>query len=250
MSPDDVVLRELIARCEAHHRDLPQFGSLAGARQYRLLHAMARRHLRSGAEVLDWGSGNGHFSYFLLRRGYRPTGFSIEGVSSADWLDEPYDRFVGGNVSDPVRLPFEDDSFDAVGSIGVLEHVRETGGSESASLREIVRVLRPGGVFLCYHFPNRWSWIDAMARRVPGRHRHEFRYTRADILALAHAAGLTVVELHRYGFLPRNSGARLPADLRRSKLVADVWDGLDAVLGTVFSPLCQNWGFVAIKHES
>src|SRR5262245_29606593 len=116
MGRDDVILRELVTHCHEHEKDLPQFSCLASARQYRLLHAMARRHLPGAAEVLDWGSGNGHFSYFLLRRGYRATGFTIEGQSSAAWLDEPYERFVGGNVADPVRLPFEAASFDAVGS--------------------------------------------------------------------------------------------------------------------------------------
>ena len=30
-----------------------------------------------GAQVLDWGAGNGHFSYFLQRGGDRATAFSL-----------------------------------------------------------------------------------------------------------------------------------------------------------------------------
>lgn len=241
---DDTILRELVDHALARGMAWPQFQSLAGARQYRHLYRMTRRHVPPGAEVLDWGSGNGHFAYFLSRAGYRPTGFTIEGVSNAAWLDEPYTRFVGGSAAEPVKLPFPDATFDAVSSVGVLEHVRETGGDEAASLAEIVRVLKPGGTFLCCHFPNQTSLIDRLARRVPGKHFHEFRYTRAAIERLAAGAGLELLELARYGALPRNGLHRLPAPLRTARWPADLWDGLDTLLGWVAGPLCQNWRFV------
>ena len=242
---DDTILKELVERAEARDMAWPQFRSLAGARQYRHLYRMTRRHVPRGAEMLDWGSGNGHFAYFLTRAGYRPIGFTIEGVSHAGWLDEPYVRFVGGSASEPVRLPFPDATFDAVSSVGVLEHVRETGGDEAASLAEIVRVLKPGGTFLCYHFPNRTSLIDRLARGVPGKHFHEFRYTRGDIEHLARGAGLELLEVARYGALPRNGLSRLPDSLRTSRWTADAWDALDDALGVVFGRWCQNWRFAA-----
>ena len=226
----------------------PQFSSLPGARQYRRAHRLVRRYVPAGATVLDWGTGNGHFSYFLRDAGYRPTGFAIEGHSQAAWLDEPDEVFVAGDTSEPVRLPFPDASFDAVASIGVLEHVRETGGSEAASLGEIARVLRPGGVFVCFHFPNRWSWIDFVASRVPGKHHHLFRFGRADVRRLVAGAGLDLVELQRYALLPRNGLGRLPAPLAGSHRLADAWDVLDAALGMLLSPLCQNWAFVAMRQ--
>ncbi len=37
--------------------------------QYRPLYRAMRKYVKPGAHVLDWGSGNGHFSYFLLRAG-------------------------------------------------------------------------------------------------------------------------------------------------------------------------------------
>ena len=242
---DDRILLELMHRAERDGMRLPQFGSLAGARQYRRLHRMARRHLPAGARVLDWGTGYGHFAYFLTRAGYRATGFAIEGVSGAAWLDEPYESFVGGSPSEPVRLPFEDAAFDAVASIGVLEHVRETGGDESGSLAEIRRVLRPGGMFLCYHLPNRTSWIDFASSLVPGKHHHVYRYVRADIERLTGQAGLELLEVERYGILPRNLLRRLPGPLRRAGWVADLWDTADDVAGVALAPLCQNHAFVA-----
>lgn len=248
-SDDDTILRELVDHATRRDMAWPQFRSFAGARQYRHLYRMTRRHVPHGAEVLDWGSGNGHFAYFLMRAGYRPTGFTIEGVSNAAWLDEPYVRFVGGSESEPVKLPFPDATFDAVSSVGVLEHVRETGGDEAASLGEIARVLKPGGTFLCYHFPNQTSLIDRLARGVPGKHFHEFRYTRDDIERLAAGTGLELLEVARYGALPRNGLSRLPEALRSWRWPADLWDVLDTLLGRVAGPWCQNWRFVARKPQ-
>jgi len=246
---EDFVLREIMARTSRAASPTPQFSSLAGARQYRRLHRLVRRRVPAGAAVLDWGTGNGHFAYFLRFSGYRATGFTIEGNSQAAWLDEPYELFAAGDPCEPVKLPFTDASFDAVASIGVLEHVRETGGSETASLEEIARVLRPGGVFVCFHLPNRWSWIDFLASRVPGKHHHDYRYGRDDVRSLVAGAGLDLVELQRYGLLPRNMLGRLPAPVAGSRRFADAWDALDAALGALLSPLCQNWAFVAVRRR-
>ena len=50
-----------------------QFQSLPSANQYRKLYELTEAHvpLESGASVLDWGCGRGHFTAYLLRRGYR-----------------------------------------------------------------------------------------------------------------------------------------------------------------------------------
>jgi len=210
---------------------------------------MAQITLPEGARVLDWGTGNGHFSYYLQRSGYRASGYSLLDGAFLRWLPDPEYAFLRGDEREPVLLPYADSSFDAVASVGVLEHVRETGGREADSLAEISRVLRPGGVFACYHFPNRSSWIDWAARKVPGKHHHEFRFTRADIASLVEGAGLRLLEVRRYGFLPRNVGHRLPGALRRSRALAEAWDRLDAVLAVPFSALCQNYYFVASKPD-
>jgi len=256
LSPsEETILAELVERALGHPEDhLGKFGSLLSAHQYLRLYRLWRASVPASAEALDWGSGNGHFSYFLLRSGHHASGFSLlpgdflgwAGAESAGADSAAY-AFTRGDEADPVHLPYPSESFDAVASIGVLEHVRETGGSELASLREIVRVLRPGGVFVCFHFPNRWSWIDWVARRVPGKHAHPFLFTRGDIERLCAACGLTLVRTERYGVLPRNFGYRLPASLRRSRGLARTWDLLDRILGVPLSPVAQNYCFVGRK---
>ena len=246
---DDVILDELVALAKRRPDRLQQFVNLTAARQYRPLYRLFRRYVPAGAEVLDWGAGNGHFSYFLSRAGYHVTGFSFEGFDFQDWLRDPGYRFIAGDPSEPTTLPFATASFEAIASVGVLEHVREMGGDEGASLREIGRCLRPGGVFICYHLPNRASLIDAVARRILGKPHHAYRYIRADIEILARGAFLDILEVHRYGILPRNSCRRMPRPLREARIMANAWDALDEGLRPLLSPFCQNYLFIARKRR-
>lgn len=225
---------------------LLQYRRLVTANQYRRLYALVDRYLVPDSKVLDWGCGNGHVSYGLWRRGLKVSGFSFEDFGLRRHLDTTYEMRTG-TEEDPSGLPFDDQSFDGVMSVGVLEHVRETGGNELASLREIARVLRPGGTFICFHFPNQFSLIEALSRQMPSSHSHQFRYTKADIQNLCSGAGLELLELRRYGALPRNMWHRAPRAIGDSPLVCGIWNGLDEVLGRLLPRWTQNYLFVARK---
>ena len=96
--------------------------------------------------VLDVGCGSGRWTKFLaLRAGF------IEAVDPSDAVLTAQ-RFLGD--FDNVRLtqagvdelPFADDSFDFVFSLGVLHHVPDT----AQAMRRCVAKLKPGGHFLVY----------------------------------------------------------------------------------------------------
>ncbi len=221
--------------------------SIVCAYQYRFLYFIFQKYVPQGAKVLDWGVGNGHFSYFLARAGYDVCGFSLESFPVGVGLSNTHYRFVQGGVAEPVNLPFANCSFEAVASIGVLEHVCETGGNDAASLNEISRILKPGGVFVCYHLPNRYSLIEGMARCFPNKYRHRSYYTASAIISLVKQARLQLVEMKRYGFLPRNIWRYSPRCMKRMKVLARVWDILDMFLAYPFMLLCQNYVFVVRK---
>jgi SAM-dependent methyltransferase len=247
---DDAILAELVERAGSAGRDeLLAFRTRVSARQYLPVYDLARAWIPAGSRVLDWGAGSGHFTVFLARAGFRPTAFSFEEPGAAAALAPEAER-VRADRSEPAKLPFADRSFDAVCSIGVLEHVRDFGGDEAASLSELTRVLVPGGVLLCAHLPNATSWVEWLARRAPGLrervHHHRWRYDADSVRALVAGAGLRLLDLRRYGLLPRNELARVPA-LAGSGLVADVWDRLDALGARAVPWLCTNWLFVARK---
>jgi hypothetical protein len=98
-----------------------------------------------------------------------------------------------------------------------------------------------------YHLPNRFSATEWALKRLHGRYHHPFRYTGPAIRSLMQGAGLELLEARRYGLLPRNSCDRLLGPFRFSVGAANLWDTVDVMLGSLLSPICQNWLFVARK---
>lgn len=106
--------------------------------------------LRPGAEVLEIGCGTGALLNHLVQRGYRAVGVDRSEqliAESRRWFGDLPVRTVEGT-----RLPFEDASFDVAMSFDVFEHIPDS----DAHLREVRRVLRPGGSYLV-QTPNKWT---------------------------------------------------------------------------------------------
>jgi hypothetical protein len=136
----------------------------------------------------------------------------------------------------------------------VLEHVREEGGSELGSLRELRRVLMEAGVFVCCHLPNAWSVNESMSTVLHAlssqpRH-HEYRFKVEDIHRLCAEAGLQVLSLGSYALLPRNILRVLPRGITDATLTTDLLNGIDDALASVFPAFCQNHFFVATSNNA
>jgi SAM-dependent methyltransferase len=91
----------------------------------------------------------------------------------------------------PYLLPYEDNMIDVVMASGVLEHVP----FDYESLKELYRVIRPGGVLVITMLPNHLSYTEFLNRMLHNPH-HLRLYSRKEILRLL---------LHN-GFLPVESG--------------------------------------------
>ena len=229
-----------------------QFSSRISASQYRKAYDLVDRFVPPDGTALDWGCGEGHFSAYLLSHGMQVVGLTLNddtllAAPLAKKYPSQYELVADATA---VRtLPFPDAHFDLVTSIGVLEHVRETGGNEADSLREIVRVLKPGGLFLCYHFPNRYSWIEAITRHIKSKHNHIYKYSRREMNQLLTDADLSVEETQRYGFLPRLLTMKWPAAIRESAPAEMIYNAFEAGLSTVLPWFCQNHYSVARKSR-
>ena len=102
------------------------------------------------AEILEIGSGTGTLLHRLREQGLRAQGVELRD-SFIDQAKAWYGDLPITQVSGLV-LPFRDQSFDVVMSFDVLEHIADSDGH----LREVVRVLRPGGSYLL-QTPNKWT---------------------------------------------------------------------------------------------
>jgi 2-polyprenyl-3-methyl-5-hydroxy-6-metoxy-1,4-benzoquinol methylase len=166
--------------------------------------AIARRIAADApGRLLDWGCGFGQVTNFLHEAGVDVRGFEYR--SDAEPGDGPMALFPHLSVHssrDPRQLPYPDTSFDAVLSLGVLEHVVDP----DASLDEINRVLVPGGTLYVYKLPNRSSYLEAIARRVGLYHHGALEddriYDGDSATALLRRHGFDVLECRRMNMLP------------------------------------------------
>ena len=101
--------------------------------------------------VLDMGCGRGVSSKLILEqlRPKRLAAFDFD-PSMVELARRRLDDRVDLRVADATKMPYEDDSFDAVFESGVAHHVPDW----QAAIREVGRVLKPGGHF-CFAEPSR-----------------------------------------------------------------------------------------------
>ena len=169
--------------------------------------AVLKRHATPGARVLDFGCGSGDITRALAREGFMMTGIDLSpamiaaarqtaGAENIEW--------VVANAGD-VTLPFADCVFDGAQASSVFEYHADCAGQ----LRELHRVLQPGGVFVftvpdmahpSRHAEEKWrglaqGWLWPLLRLTP---RHDyFEYLRVSTnrwsleqwLAMAREAG-------------------------------------------------------------
>jgi ubiquinone/menaquinone biosynthesis C-methylase UbiE len=154
--------------------------------------------------LLDWGCGHGQVSQLLRGRGVEVTSFDYvaDAAPGERRRLEHYPEIEAFVSGEPVALPFAEDSFETVLSCGVLEHVQRP----EESLTELRRVLVPGGRLLVYKLPNRFSYLEAIAKRA-GLYYHgalpdDRVYDRRSALALLRGAGFAVDEFRRRNMLP------------------------------------------------
>lgn len=108
----------------------------------------------SGCRMLNVGCGPGGFNVAATGAGARAWGVD----SSWDAVAIARDRVPAGRVvcATAEALPFIDGWFDVIYCYSTLEHVEEV----SSALREMARVLQPGGA-LYLHTPNRLSCFES-----------------------------------------------------------------------------------------
>jgi SAM-dependent methyltransferase len=124
-------------------------------------------------------------------------------VASERLVHSPWPNKVSVRVDPADELAtVADRSVDVVLCIGALEHMLE----RAAVVRQVRRVLRPGGVFVCLTPNGGYWWYRFLAPLVrrDTRHLSTDRFlTLGDVRGFVEDAGLTVETVEHWTFVPR-----------------------------------------------
>ncbi|HEX4483993.1 MAG TPA: methyltransferase domain-containing protein [Solirubrobacteraceae bacterium] len=137
---------------------------------------IADMRLPARAEILDAGCGSGRNMIDLARHG-TVTGVELSQASVELARKRDAGEVIEGSV---LEMPFEVGRFDLAASLDVIEHLED----DLAALRELRRVVKPGGTLLVTVPAYQWLWSghDVV-------NHHYRRYTRRTLQRVGEQAG-------------------------------------------------------------
>jgi 2-polyprenyl-3-methyl-5-hydroxy-6-metoxy-1,4-benzoquinol methylase len=193
---ENAFIRAAVARYRASEpgdRHVDHIANNPGVAIYEASANQVKRSLPRGSKVLDWGCGYGHLSFLVAQRGYEVHGW--ESFPSPP-IPEFFAKASYRQIAPGEPLP-TGEKFDAILSSGTLEHVVDL----HASITEVMRLLRPGGLFFVFRFPAEYSVSEYVARRA-GRWSHAVRLRRRELEVLLQTHGVRILESGYETFLP------------------------------------------------
>lgn len=160
---------------------------------------------QNGDKIVDLGCGDGYYLHLLssLSLKLNLTGFDSDRVAvshALSYLKGKKVRFIYGDLN---NMPFKNNEFDKVVLSEVIEHL----GNDKKTLKEINRILKPGGALLLttssYNFPLLWDPVNWTLQHLFGVHiksgffsgiwnNHIRLYKLADLVKMVKDAGFEV----------------------------------------------------------
>lgn len=161
--------------------------------------------LGSSQEILDIGCGAGFLTNALALAGHKVTGVDISPNSLAIAKERDQTKSVQYIEADATLLPFPDHSFDVICAMDFLEHIR----TPRELIREVARLLKPGGLFFFHTFNRNWLTflivIKGVEWCVPNTpkdmHVYEYFIKPSELKNWCNQVGLSIREMH--GLMPQ-----------------------------------------------
>ncbi|GAA0932796.1 class I SAM-dependent methyltransferase [Pseudonocardia zijingensis] len=215
--------------------------------------------------ALELGSGTGFFLLNLMQAGVATRGsvtdLSPGMVQTALRNAERLGLDVDGRVADAERIPYDDATFDLVVGHAVLHHIPDV----ELALREVLRVLRPGGRFVFAGEPTRigdryarrlgaltWKAVTTITRLPALR---EWRRPQEELDESSRAAALeAVVDIHVFDpaaleATARRAGAR-DARVVTEELTAAMFGWPVRTFEAAVPPGKLGWGWAMFAYRS
>jgi ubiquinone/menaquinone biosynthesis C-methylase UbiE len=175
--------------------------SPAGRQRWKRRVQMLSSHLRPGMTILEIGCGTGYFTRELTRRGADIVAIDV----SPDLLEIAKAKYSAPNVRYEIQnayaLTYADAMFDSVVGSSILHHLEI-----EEALREIYRVLKPGGT-IYFTEPNMLNPQIAMQKNIPwikrrlGDSPDETAFFRWSLRRLLEQTGYRDVRIDPFDFL-------------------------------------------------
>ena len=125
----------------------------------------------AGVSILDCGCGIGTSSYFLAKEDFKVTAIDLSPL----FISEARKKY--GNqlnlkffVEDASRMSFQNNSFDAICSYDMLEHVTDI----KSVLREMSRVIKVGGLLIIF-MPNHLDPIQHLIASIRWKSKDKYK---------------------------------------------------------------------------
>lgn len=154
--------------------------------------------LPQNTKVLDLGCGYGHTAALLAvyRRDLEVTGIDIQ-VKASEWdiLKKFGCKFHAGSA-----LNIKNRGIDSIVSFGLMEHI-----DDEKFLKEVYRVLKPGGYNILFNLPNKYSLSEFFAKKL-GIWYHKRRYTKGEVIKLLKENKFRILEIKRDDLIPSQVG--------------------------------------------
>ncbi|MCK5332850.1 class I SAM-dependent methyltransferase [Candidatus Parcubacteria bacterium] len=167
------------------------------------------KNIPKNSRILDWGCGYGDISYLLSNKRSDIKIKLYDIFWSSPWkilidkanLEKDFSR-------QQRKIPYNDNSFDSVIGVGVLEHVDD----QKFSLQEIHRILKPKGQFFIFLYPNSYSYTETFQKLI-GNPYHKNTLKMLELKKILLDSGF-IIEKQEYNFLLPFMLSRFPSSIR------------------------------------
>jgi 2-polyprenyl-3-methyl-5-hydroxy-6-metoxy-1,4-benzoquinol methylase len=121
-----------------------------------------RWHENDFKDILDFGCGLGRHSIYFAKQGFHVSAFDLseDGAENLRQWSEREDLSIDIKVADMLKLPYEDNSFDAIFAYHVISHTNSLGMKQI--IGEITRILKPDGeIYITLCSKESWTFKES-----------------------------------------------------------------------------------------